>query len=524
MGRTFRQSMAWLHAWSGLVVGWVLFAVFVTGTASYYRTEISQWMRPELQYGRSFSPDELAATADRGVAYLQQHAGGARTWFITLPRSEMPLIELFWRTGPGRPPGHVLLDPDTGAPATVRQTRGGDFLYRFHFELSMPPLWGRWIVGACAMIMLVALISGIVTHRRIFIDFFTFRRRADQRGWLDAHNVTGVFALPFHLMITYSGLATLSSLYMPWGIETGYRGDAQRYYVESGQITAPRAPLGSRGTLAPVGPMVLQALGRVPQPLERLTVVNPRDANSTVVAVFEEPHGLSHQHPQVAFHGPTGEIVEIRTGDLPPAAKTFATMVGLHEAHFAGSALRILFFISGLLGCAMVATGLVLWSVARLPKQPGPSRMPWAHRIVHTLNIGTIAGLPLAVACYFLANRVLPVSMPARPEAEIQAFFGGWAAMALLGLCLTPRRAWVVAMATVAFAYLLIPVVGGLTIRHYLIARLHDGHGMFVLFDAVVLGIGVGFGFAVYALKQHRLGRPAPGPTAITVASTHKRS
>ncbi len=32
MGRTFRQSMAWLHAWSGLVVGWVLFAVFVTGT------------------------------------------------------------------------------------------------------------------------------------------------------------------------------------------------------------------------------------------------------------------------------------------------------------------------------------------------------------------------------------------------------------------------------------------------------------------------------------------------------------
>ena len=49
VGKTFRQSMAWLHAWSGLVVGWVLFAVFVTGTASYYRAEISQWMRPELR-------------------------------------------------------------------------------------------------------------------------------------------------------------------------------------------------------------------------------------------------------------------------------------------------------------------------------------------------------------------------------------------------------------------------------------------------------------------------------------------
>ncbi len=85
--------MAWLHAWSGLVVGWILFAVFVTGTASYYRAEISQWMRPELRYGRTFGPDEMAATAERGVAYLREHAGGARTWFITLPRPEMPLLD-----------------------------------------------------------------------------------------------------------------------------------------------------------------------------------------------------------------------------------------------------------------------------------------------------------------------------------------------------------------------------------------------------------------------------------------------
>ncbi len=497
--------MAWLHAWSGLVVGWILFAVFVTGTASYYRAEISQWMRPELRYGRTFGPDEMAATAERGVAYLREHAGGARTWFITLPRPEMPLLDLFWRTGPGRPPGHVLLDPDSGAPAEVRETRGGDFLYRFHFELSLPPLWGRWIVGLCAMIMLVALVSGIVTHRRLFVDFFTFRRRADQRGWLDAHNVTGVLALPFHAMITYTGLVTLASLYMPWGVKTAYRGDAQHYYVESGQITAPRPPAGTAGTLAPVGPMVVQALSRVPQPLERLTIVNPRDAHSVVVAVFEEPHGLSHQHPQVAFHGSSGEIAEIRAGDLRPATRTFTTMVGLHEAHFAGSALRVLFFLSGLLGCAMVATGLVLWSVARLPKGPAPSRMPWSHRLVHALNVGTVAGLPFAVACYFLANRLLPVAMPGRAEAEIQAFFGGWAVVGLLGLGLAPRRAWIVALATVAVAYLLVPLVGGL----------REGGTVSVAFDVIVLGIGAGFGFAVHALAKSRFDRDGLGRTGI---------
>ncbi len=149
----------------------------------------------------------------------------------------------------------------------IRDTRGGDFLYRFHFELHMPPLWGRWIVGICAMIMLVALISGIVTHRRIVSDFFILRRdKAAQRGWLDAHNVTGVLALPFHLMITYTGIVTLALMYMPWGVTTAYKGEAPAFYAESGQITAPRAPSGQPGTLAPVGPMVREALATVVEP------------------------------------------------------------------------------------------------------------------------------------------------------------------------------------------------------------------------------------------------------------------
>ena len=41
---TLRQSMAWIHGWLGLLAGWILFAMFLTGTASYFRPEITQWM------------------------------------------------------------------------------------------------------------------------------------------------------------------------------------------------------------------------------------------------------------------------------------------------------------------------------------------------------------------------------------------------------------------------------------------------------------------------------------------------
>jgi uncharacterized iron-regulated membrane protein len=66
---------------------------------------------------------------------------------------------------------------------------------------------GLWVVGIAGMAMLVALLSGVITHRRIFKDFFTFRARKGQRSWLDAHNAVAVLTLPFQIMIAYTGIA-----------------------------------------------------------------------------------------------------------------------------------------------------------------------------------------------------------------------------------------------------------------------------------------------------------------------------
>ena len=44
--------------------------------------------------------------------------------------------------------------------------------------------------------------SGIVTHKKIFRDFFTLRRAKGQRSWLDGHALVAVAALPYHLVIT----------------------------------------------------------------------------------------------------------------------------------------------------------------------------------------------------------------------------------------------------------------------------------------------------------------------------------
>ena len=50
MKGNFRQSMKWLHTWVGLVVGWVLFFMFLTGTMGYFYQEITRWMEPERPF------------------------------------------------------------------------------------------------------------------------------------------------------------------------------------------------------------------------------------------------------------------------------------------------------------------------------------------------------------------------------------------------------------------------------------------------------------------------------------------
>lgn len=48
MKLSFRARMSALHTWTGLLLGWVLYFMFVTGTLGYLDTEIDRWMKPEL--------------------------------------------------------------------------------------------------------------------------------------------------------------------------------------------------------------------------------------------------------------------------------------------------------------------------------------------------------------------------------------------------------------------------------------------------------------------------------------------
>lgn len=522
MKEGFRQSMAWLHTWTGLVFGWLLFAIFLTGTLAYFKDEISHWMQPEIPA----RPINAEASLTLAQSYLQQHAAGASRWLIDLPDARDPGLTVRWQQAPNAPGERGkfesrTLDAQTGSEVQARESLGGEFFYRFHFQLQMPYPWGRWLATMAAMVMFVGLITGIITHKKIFKDFFTFRPRKGQRSWLDGHNAVGVLVLPFHLMITYSSLVIFMAMVMPASILASYNGDVRTFYDEVFPASKTPERANRAAPLSPMTPLLAKASEQwAGGSTARLTVNNPGDANASVVLSRRGDRVVHDFGRAVTFNGVTGERLG-STPEQPVAMAVGGTFYGLHMGHFAGATLRWLYFICGLASTAMIGTGLVIWLGKRQLKHAKSGVMPFELRLVEVLNIASMAGLVLAVAVFFLANRLLPADLLGRADQEVNAFFIAWALSVVHALLRKGRKAWVEQLALAAVLFIAVPLIN-LTTPWNLGVTLAQGDWTLAGFDLTCLGAGLFLGWAAWKMQRaggaasvKKTSREKPRPIAL---------
>ncbi len=505
MKEGFRQAMAWLHTWAGLIFGWLLFAIFLTGTLAYFKDEITHWMQPEVQAHPLDDARSLSVAQD----YLQKAAPTAARWFITLPDSRDPGLSVMWqdKVDPGKRGNFIqkTLDPVSGQAVEARESMGGEFFYRFHFQLQMPYPWGRWLSTIAAMVMFVALITGIITHKKIFKDFFTFRPRKGQRSWLDGHNAVGVLVLPFHLMITYSSLVIFMSMVMPAPIVASYGNDTRAFFNDVFPATNNAPALGQPGQLLSLLPMYEQARAQwAGGHVGRLAVNNPSDVNASVNLFRASSDRVVHDFGStVSFNGNTGELLRVSAEPSLPAA-IGGSFYGLHMGHFAGPVLRWLYFICGLAGTAMIGTGLVIWLGKRQLKHAKSGVMPFELRLVEVLNIASMSGLLIAIAAFFWANRLLPVGFAERSDWEVQAFFITWSLSLLHAILRRGRQGWVEQLSFAALLFAAVPLLNALTTSQHLGASLATGDWAMAGFDLTCLASGLFLAWAAWKMRHRK--------------------
>ncbi|CAB3742137.1 hypothetical protein LMG3458_05929 [Achromobacter deleyi] len=526
--------MAWLHTWVGLWFSWLLFAVFLTGSLAVFSEAITHWMTPEHHAAEAQAAQQTSAPVNRerrlelAVQYMTRHHPGAGMWEIwPVDRFHDNGLVAYWFDKNGQY-ADAELDPDTGeelaedAHGTARATIGGTHFVDFHYTLHANPA-GLWIVAFAAMAMLVAMVSGVVTHKRIFKDFFTFRARKGQRSWLDAHNATAVLTLPFQFMIVYTGIVISSVTLMPAPMVAAYGPgmEASRQYLAELMGEDKPAPTGTPLAVPALEPLVARAEQMIGQSARAIVINNPEDGAMRIgVYGWNDDattyRSISSTTGMVEFSGATGDVLRMRTpGGVHggSASLTRQVMSDLHMVKFGGLAMKWLYFLCGLAGAAMMGTGAVLFMVKRRTRMGNEFGVATArvYRLIEGLNVAALAGLAIACIAYLWANRLLPVSLPQRAGWEVRVFFIVWAlTLAHAWLC-TPRRAWIGQLGLLAALCLLLPVLSLVTLGDHPLAQIGRGDWESAGVELTAMATGLAAAWAAIRLRNQPLSAPPKG-------------
>nr|WP_211233751.1 PepSY-associated TM helix domain-containing protein [Comamonas composti] len=519
--------MSWLHTWCGLVCGWLLCAIFLTGTLSVFREPITRWMEAaplQLQQPSDLSEAQRRQALGLAEQHLAQHAPDASLWRIQLPQTTADGLQVFARSKRGNV--QAALDWQTGetlAEPQTRSTEGGRHFMSFHYSLQ-GGIAGFWAVGLVSMCMLVALVSGVIVHRRIFQDFFTFRPGKGQRSWLDAHNASAVLTLPFLFMIVYTGLAHFYTSYMPWPLQSVYGQDRSAYsrYQEALNAkvmnTRPADAAVAKPVVADLASLHLQAQRLLSQPVVFVIVQRPEQGPATVRMLERQPDtGTSRRvlnSPEsVTFDATSGHVLQASPHDAPrtTVSEVHPVISALHFVTFGGWPMKWLYFFCGLMGTAMVATGSLLFAVKRKTKSGHEwgAATPQFYRCIDALNVAALAGSALASIAYLYGNRLLPQGLEARSSWEIRVFFAIWALSLLHALLRSPRQAWREQLWALALLCLALPLLNAATTGQHLGLYLAQGDGLRAGVELTCMALGLLAAWMAWRSAHYGL-KPAP--------------
>ncbi|MDF1643947.1 MAG: PepSY-associated TM helix domain-containing protein [Pseudomonadales bacterium] len=371
---TVKKSIS-AHRSIALAIAALLYLTCLTGTLSVFFEEFQRWEQPNIEESTDYTPTQIQ-TAIQG--FQQRVSQMPETLWVVLPTEAVPRMHI---SGDGQEwfinrDGHLSVPPQE--PWTTMLTK-------LHVQLHLPQNIGLILVGILGVLLFGLIFSGLLSHPNIFKDAFRWRRGRQALTQVDLHNRLSIWALPFYLMISFTGaFIGLIGLFSFIAGAAFYDNDNEALlddiYGGDPEISIASVNLDidkAFNTLESMAPeakpiyLAIQNLGTDKQYFEIAATLPQR-------LIYSEIY---------RFHGDGSLINHQQFSDGAVGRQIAYSVYRLHFGHYAGQWVKVIYGLLGLALSVICVSGINIWLAQRKHESA-----------LNDLWVAIVWGLPLALA------------------------------------------------------------------------------------------------------------------------------
>ena len=387
------------HTISGIIISAILFVIFFAGSYSLFKKDITAWQSntsykaqksKKLNYNQFLdSLDHKHNLKGRDISiFYQEHTLAAYVSLTvskdsTLVPKKKPGAEIKGGKRGRRSEGESFkYDFSKGESSTYEKSYDlGEFLYRLHFlaQLNQVPIrigvpFGYLLAGLVSFFFLFALITGLLLHwDKIVSNFFVFRPWSKVKTvWTDAHTALGMIGFPFQLVYAITGIVLIlnTTLLAPFTY-LFYNGKADELYRDLEYFDSKETPYTyqSLAQKADVQSYIdrTQSLWQDSY-IKSVNIKNYGDAAMQVIIEGSAPAERNFSgNGKIIYEVKTNKVIYQKSplDESSYVGKVKSLIYRLHFGDYGGYALKVVYFILGLMGCVVIISGILIWLVAR---------------------------------------------------------------------------------------------------------------------------------------------------------------
>ncbi len=354
------------HLYLGIISGFILMIVGLTGSILVFQDEIDQALNPELF---RVMKAEKRIPIEEIIPIVQAKYPDLKFSYI-MDTDENSLLSTY-RMYVSEDENEYFINPYT-AELSGKRVASSAFIRvvtTIHRTLLIPQI-GRYIVGLAALSLLILTISGIrlwlpkklkQLRKSLSVDFKTSFKRQNY----DWHNVLGVFSAPVVISLALTGLViTFNTVFI-----------ALLFLFNGKSPQTTGSIFGSKSIIIPnQKPLSANQLGKNIYQLFPNSKIKgiavPLEKNETYrFDVYQPGKAKTGERLMVITDQYSGKILVNSEKDFPNTGKSYLNWVTpLHYGTFGGWPTRILALLGSLIPPALFFTGLFIW-VPRYLKQ-----------------------------------------------------------------------------------------------------------------------------------------------------------